>query len=136
MIESTSNDIFGVYINALINNKRYQDRDSGKWEGSSINDPNAFVFSLQSSKKQMNPMKFDILEKESKYAFTLYEEDDITLFGVGNGHDIRIVKEKYKENCFCLQRSFNYDNIQNALVELDEFTNNFEVKRIRVFQLI
>ena len=64
IIEDTFENVFGCYINeTLINNQN----DEKQWKSITINDPNAFVFSLK-SKGYYNPMKFPIKENKQNNA--------------------------------------------------------------------
>ncbi|BFU21134.1 hypothetical protein KM1_057740 [Entamoeba histolytica HM-3:IMSS] len=102
IIEDLKGNIFGGYINSKINK-------IDAW----INDPHAFVFSLESKGRLKEMMKFDI--KEPKYGFFMESSSYGPLFEFGFGKDICVHKKNYSTKSFCLQYSFEYDGISNAL---------------------
>ncbi|EMS12192.1 hypothetical protein KM1_058620 [Entamoeba histolytica HM-3:IMSS] len=99
--------------------------------GGFINDPNSFVFSLESNGKLKGMMKFNI--KESKHAFKIYNQLDNCLFSFGLG-DIDVYKENNKIKSYCHQDSFEYNGISNVLCGKD-YTEYFTPKRIIVIEM-
>ncbi|BFU23673.1 trichohyalin, putative [Entamoeba histolytica] len=108
IIEDSKGNKFGGYVNSKINKV-------DEW----INDSQSFVFSLESNGRIERMMKFDI--KEQQYAFILYNQSHDCLFGIGFS-DILVYKEDKKTNSFCLQHSFEYKGISNALCGKEDFT--------------
>ncbi|EKE40396.1 hypothetical protein ENU1_091720 [Entamoeba nuttalli P19] len=102
IVEDTQGNIFGEYVNSKIDKV-------DAW----INDPHAFVFSLESKGRLKKMMKFDI--KEPKYGFFMESSSYGPLFDIGFGRDIGVYKQNYSTKSFCLQFSFEYDGISNAL---------------------
>ena len=80
-------------------------------------------------------MKFNIKQKFSDWAFVLFKQNESTLFTLGSGNDICIMKENYKNQCYCFQESFDYQGKEKVLVGKDGMYNQFEVKRIQVWQM-
>ena len=133
IVEDTENNIFGAYINVKINKYIYKEGD--KYKGERVSDENAFVFSLQSNGRLVEPTKFDIFEEDSRNAFTLYNDTCDELFTVGDGYDICIMKDHCKETSYCHQISFYYGEKQNILVGKEGEDNSFTVQRIQVWQM-
>ena len=117
VVEDTNNNKFGGYITSTIN----------KYD-SSITDSNAFVFSLKSNGRLKGMKKFNIIKPEK--VFYLYNKSYNRLFEIGGG-DICICKKGSGYKPYCLQRSFNYEGISNALCNGRYFTP----KRITVIQM-
>ena len=127
MIYDTNGNVFGAYINTKIY----------KMNGF-ISDPNAFLFSLKSNERLETPMKFPI--KKSDDAILIYSESTSWLFSVGaddgtaGWDDISIMKgdcQNKKPGNGCVQQSYNYHGIENALCG----ENKFSIQKIFVIQM-
>ncbi|EKE39280.1 hypothetical protein ENU1_134920 [Entamoeba nuttalli P19] len=125
IITDTEGNRFGGYINSYING-------TGYW----INDPNAFVFSLESKGRKRGMMKFDI--KEPQDAFYLCNQSSDWLFGFGkdneSGYDIGVYKESNKAISYCHQHSYDYNSLSNALCG-KQHPEHFIPKRIIVIEM-
>ena len=84
---------------------------------------------------RINQQIFEILPDDTEWAFKLYDDSYGILFTVGDGPDICIMKENYKDKCHCKQLSFDYDENEAVLVGKEEKENPFTVKRVRVLQM-
>ena len=126
--------MFGCYIQSKIDQYQYLEND--EWQGGRIKDPNAFVFSLKSNGRQKYPVVCDIFEESSDWAFMLFKSDMETLFSVGGGCDITIAKQNVCDTCFCVQHSFNYQNMKDLLVGRTGDNNFFTIQRIQVLQMM
>ena len=131
VIEDTENNVFGCYIDAIVD--KYNYKENNEWKGSEIADPNAFIFSLKSNGRVKDPIKFDINPQSQNSAFRLFKPDFGLLFAVGRC-DIAIGKQNFKNNCYCKQESYDYGIHKNVLVGKDE-NHVFSVKRFQVFQM-
>ncbi|BFU26269.1 trichohyalin, putative [Entamoeba histolytica] len=120
IIEDSRGNKFGGYVDSKIDKTYYF-----------INDPNSFVFSLESNGRLKGMMKFNI--KESKHAFKIYNQLDNCLFSFGLG-DIDVYKENNKIKSYCHQDSFEYNGISNVLCGKD-YTEYFTPKRIIVIEM-
>ncbi|BFU22652.1 trichohyalin, putative [Entamoeba histolytica] len=119
IIEDEEGNKFGGYVNSKI----YK---IDEW----TNDSKSFLFSLESKGRMKRMKKFDI--KQSQYAFCLYNQYDDCLFKFGFGNDIFVYKENDKTQSYCcIQRSFEYKGIENALCGNHDFTP----KRIIVIEM-
>ncbi|BFU24708.1 trichohyalin, putative [Entamoeba histolytica] len=118
IIEDEDGNKFGGYVNSKID--KVDD-----W----IYDSKSFVFSLESNGRMKGMKKFDI--KEPQYAFYLYNQSDDYLFAFGYGSDIDVYKENNKTYSYCVQCSFEYKVISNALCGKYHFTP----KRIIVIEM-
>ena len=143
LIEDQEGQKFGGYINSKID-KAHPGGGNG-WElGYAIEDPNAFVFSLNSNGRMNRMMKFNI-ENETK-ALMLNDSNDSDrnwLFLIGRSEkwnikksDICVYKKSNKSLSYCRNNNFNYGNIENALIGRDDQQNNFIPKRFVVIQMI
>ncbi|BFU23146.1 trichohyalin, putative [Entamoeba histolytica] len=121
IIEDTKGNKFGGYVNSKIDKV-----------GGFINDSQSFVFSLESNGRMKRMKKFDI--KQPQCAFCLFNQSDDILFTFGCGWDIRVCKENNKIKSYCIQRSFSYKGISNALCG-KEYPNRFTPKRIIVIEM-
>ncbi|BFU26708.1 predicted protein [Entamoeba histolytica] len=121
IIEDSEGNKFGGYVNSKI------DKVNGF-----IYDSKSFVFSLESKGRMKGMMKFDI--KLQQYAFRLCGQSYNCLFEIGNGYDICVCKENNKTKSFCLQHSFEYEGISNALCG-KQHPNRFTPKRIIVIEM-
>lgn len=127
LIEDTRGNKFGCYLHEPIT--QY---------GRNTNDPNAFVFSLQSQGRLRGMMKFPILlDNEAAY---LYPKDIGWLISIGSDggkkglDDITIMKsdcQTVHPGNGCCQQSFNYYGHQNALCG----QNWFKIQRFLVFTM-
>ena len=113
VIETIEGNKFGCYIESEIYG-----------EGKYIEDSNAFVFKF---KNNDSIDKYPIID--CKNAIKISKEKDDNLFVVGL-NDIVIKKEVKKDKCSCCQRSFDYNGIENTLIEKK---GNFEIKRFGVW---
>ncbi|BFU24317.1 predicted protein [Entamoeba histolytica] len=120
IIEDEEGNKFGGYVNSKID--RVDDF---------INDSQSFLFSLESNGRIEEMKKFDI--KEPEYAFKLYNQSDNYLFKFGYG-DIRIFKENDKTQSYCVQDSFEYEGISNALCG-KQYPKRFTPKRFIVIEM-
>ena len=112
VIEDEEGQKFGGYIKAKIKkaNKKLW------WSQNSIEDPNAFVFSLNSNGRLKGMMKFDIEDPSDAFLLNDTLEDWLFVVGKGeNGCDIVMYKQKYKDLSSTLNRNFNYGNYPYAL---------------------
>ncbi|GAB1220411.1 hypothetical protein ENUP19_0053G0002 [Entamoeba nuttalli] len=119
IIEDEEGNQFGGYVNSKIDKV-----------GGFINDSKSFVFSLESNGRIYEMMKFDIILPEC--AFKIYNQSNYHLFSFGNGGDIDVYKENIKTESYCIQYSFEYEGIENALCG----KYNFTPKRIIVIEMI
>ena len=127
MIYDTNGNVFGAYINNKIDTII-----------SYIFDQNSFVFSLKSNGRLEKPMKFPI--KNPLKSLKLYFENISWLFSIGSNDgtggwdDISIMKgdcQNMKPGNGCLQLSYNYHGIENALCG----ENKFSIQKIFVIQM-
>ncbi|BFU26698.1 predicted protein [Entamoeba histolytica] len=121
IIEDEDGNKFGGYVNEKIDKVN-----------SYINDSKSFVFSLESNGRIEGMMKFDI--KEPQHAFGLFNQSDNCLFQFGYCGDIFVYKENNKTESYCIQDSFEYEGISNALCG-NEWPNHFTPKRIIVIEM-
>ena len=106
IIEDTENNVFGCYINSKID--KYQYLENNEVKGSPITDPKAFIFSMRNNGRSKEMIKIPIKKEDSNWAFILYKKEWGILFGIGRGHDICIMKENNKNQCYCVPLSFEY----------------------------
>ena len=134
LIEDFEGQKFGGYINAKID--KALNKGNGWENGSAIEDPNAFVFSLNSNGRLNGMMKFGIKDKTK--AFLLNDSNETWLFLIGRdkGNDICIEKQPNKSKSYCANRNFNYENNENALIGKVYPNNYFTPKRFVVIQMI
>ncbi|GAB1218649.1 hypothetical protein ENUP19_0001G0017 [Entamoeba nuttalli] len=105
IIDDEEGNKFGGYVNSKIDK-------AGEW----ISDSKSFVFSLESNGRLDGMMKFDIKDQQHAFGLGKQSYDWLFAFGYGNGFgDICAGKENYKTNSYCIQRSFEYEGISNAL---------------------
>ena len=131
MIEKEEGEIFGCYINSIIEQSKR------------VRDEHAFVFNLESNGRHEGPMKFDIKKEKWYGAFYLFPDWNDVLFDCG--YDIRIKKENFKSKSYCWQNEnsrFDYRGVEKALVQnpydgkIDwENRPTFTPKRIIVIQM-
>ncbi|KAL7715602.1 TLDc domain-containing protein [Entamoeba marina] len=116
------NNVFGGYMNEVINNKN-----------SYINDPNSFVFSLIRNGVITNK-KYDIKNDQQLNAFDLQSDYDyLYWFGYENGKfDMVIPKIGYFSATSCIPNIYNYNEENQPL--RDEKTY-FTMKRILVLEM-
>ncbi|BFU19522.1 hypothetical protein EHI8A_187890 [Entamoeba histolytica HM-1:IMSS-B] len=119
VIKDTKNNVFGGYVNCLIDRACLTD------------DTESFVFSLQSNGRIKTMMKFPIKSERKRDAFRLGGDDWDWLFWMGF-RDIFIWKKGSEYENFCEQQSFEYYGITKALCG----NSNFLVSRIIVIQMI
>ncbi|KAL7721607.1 TLDc domain-containing protein [Entamoeba marina] len=116
----SDNNIYGGFVTSQITRKDFFIKDS-----------NAFVFSLM-KRKCLTLNKFTIINDSSKYAFTLYHDNnllyqfgyfpaDIVVCGIGNKHS------------YCSSNSYNYNGIKDSMVKSHPF--KFKIQRIIVVQM-
>ena len=135
MIEDMNDNVFGVYVNALVNH--YQYKEIGTSGGTNIQDPEAFIFSLKKDGNIVPSTKYLVDFKYHVNAFSLYDQDDIRLFGVG-GSDVIITKNDFRNQCSTKPLSYEYNTVENPLrkkTNENDTSDNFTVKRVRVFQM-
>ena len=120
LIEDTTSNIFGGYVQSLI------DSCDGK---TFIEDNNSFVFSLRSKGRLKEMSKFEIIDKTK--SFILYKPTTKGLFGFGEGRDISVWKKNAAHKSYTTQLSFNYRGNVLSLTG----SNNFTPKRIIVLQM-
>ena len=133
LIQDTNENIFGCYIDALIDSHVYLvDKD---WKGKMIHDPKSCVFSLYSNERIQKPMKFNIKQGYENWAFQLYQKEWGALFSVGSGNDICVKKQERSNKCYCKQASFDYHGIENALIGGNQQKMGFCLQRILVYQM-
>ncbi|BFU21960.1 trichohyalin, putative [Entamoeba histolytica] len=120
IIEDSRGNKFGGYVNSKIDKVE-----------SYIYDSKSFLFSLESNGRIKGMKKFDI--KYPEYAFILHNKSDNCLFefGLGGYSDIHVYKENNKTKSYCIQDSFDYKGIENALCGKYRFTP----KRIIVIEM-
>ena len=103
-----------------------------------ISDPNAFLFSLKSNGRLETPMKFPI--KKPDDAILIYYENVSWLLSIGSDDisggwdDITIMKgdcQNLKPGNGCIQQSYDYHGIENALCGEDKFS----IQKIFVIQM-
>ena len=130
VIENEDGEIFGCYINSIIDEVAIF-----------IRDENAFIFNLESNGRHKAPMKFDILKENCNAAFELLSDDCGWLFHCGNDN-ILICKEDDKSESCCYQNQnswFDYRGVEKALVQNpcvnDDDENCFTPKRFIVIQM-
>ncbi|BFU22041.1 trichohyalin, putative [Entamoeba histolytica] len=124
IIEDEEGNKFGGYVNSKIDKVN-------SW----IYDSKSFVFSLESNGRIEGMKKFDI--KQPERAFWLWNQSDDCLFEFGCGlfgHDISVGKENYKTQSYCIQDSFDYNGISNALCG-KQLPKCFTPKRIIVIEM-
>ena len=80
-----------------------------------IEDKNAFIFGLEPN------IRFNIIESQN--AFYLHNQSEEYLFKVGQS-DIIVAKENIKIKSQCIQQSFEYDGITNAICGEQKFIPN------------
>ena len=128
MIENEDGEIFGCYINSIIDKVN-----------EFIVDQHAFVFNLESNGRHEGPMKFNIKKEECDGALYLYPDDDYWLFACGN-LDIVIWKEYMKSESHCYQNKdsyFDYEDVENALVVNPQgYSKCFTPKQFIVIQMM
>ena len=127
IIEDEDGEIFGYYLNSLINN-HIDDARNNKVDNSS------FHFNLQSNGRLNKPMKFEI--KELINGICLYKSFEEWLIYLG---DIVIRKENNKDKSWCNQNEerFNYYGIDKALCGKRYLYHEYFIpKRIFVIQMI
>ncbi|BFU24518.1 predicted protein [Entamoeba histolytica] len=122
IIEDSEGNKFGGYVNEKIDKV-----------GCFIYDSQSFVFSLESNGRMKGMKKFDI--KEQQHAFCLLNKSHNCLFAFGGDgkylKDIVVHKENDKTHSECIQSSFDYEGISNALCG----KYNFTPKRIIVIEM-
>ncbi|EDR28973.1 hypothetical protein EDI_064530 [Entamoeba dispar SAW760] len=111
---------FGGYVNAKID--KFDDY---------INDSKSFLFSIESKGRIQGMNKFDI--KQPQYAFYVGKQSDDYLFEFGVG-DIRVYKENNKTKSSCIQYSFEYKGIEDALCG-KQLPEHFTPQRIIVIEM-
>ncbi|BFU25531.1 trichohyalin, putative [Entamoeba histolytica] len=121
IIEDEDGNKFGGYVNSKIDKCSHY-----------IDDSQSFVFSLESKGRMEGMKKFDI--KIPERAFLLCKQSNDCLFAFGY-RDICVYKENNKTNSFCLQHSFEYKGIRNALCGKEWPNNYFTPKRIIVIEM-
>ncbi|BFU22181.1 trichohyalin, putative [Entamoeba histolytica] len=122
IIEDEEGNKFGGYVNSKIDEV-----------DDYINDSKSFVFSLESNGRMKGMKKFDI--KQPEYAFYLFNQSDDLLFVFGYfGYDIYVYKENNKTYSYCVQCSFEYEGISNALCG-KQLPKYFTPKRIIVIEM-
>ena len=141
MIRDTEGNVFGAFINALINKYDKFDENKEKIENAKetfIKDNKAFIFSFKSNNRMKEPTKFDILPKRSDFAFVLFREKNDILFDIG-GLDICVSKNS-SENSFvtCIQNTFNYNgnnNVLNGKISNNENQKTTQLESLQVWQM-
>ena len=111
-IQTETDQKFGCFINAIIENDK-------------VDDKNCFLFNIEGNSVE----KYTI--NESIKAMKIYDTKNENLIEFGNG-DILIKKEEYKSKCSCKQRSFNYNGKSNVFIGNKK---TFSVKNFYVYQL-
>ena len=133
LIEDINNCIFGGYINNIID--KYFFNQNGWICGEGINDINAFVFSLRSKDQNKIPSKHSIIDKDGRWAFNLFQNQNDNMFVFGRGYDILMKYENDLKQCCCIQSSFDYNWKKSVLIENENDSDRFVPKRLQVFQM-
>ncbi|BFU26540.1 predicted protein [Entamoeba histolytica] len=120
IIEDEEGNKFGGYVNSKIDK-------IDEW----LYDSHSFVFSLESKGRMKGMKKFDI--KLPEYAFCLYNQSDNCLFQFGF-NDICVYKENNKTYSYCVEFSYEYEGISNALCG-KQYPSYFTPKRIIVIEM-
>ena len=128
VIEDNDGNVFGSFLKTHVD---INFCESNTWNYR-IKDENSFVFSIKRNNSSSEIIKFDIKTDHSDCAFILYKNNHDVLFSVGYGPDICIMKEDFKNICFCKQHSFNYNGKKNVLRTKNQL---FQPKRIQVWQM-
>ena len=105
LIEDEEINKFGGYLNVKIDKF-----------GDFINDPNAFIFSLQSNRRINGMKKYPKIRNDSN-SFIVWNNTNTGggLFGFGKGKDICVYQGNRKSESYCLQYSYNYSGETNSL---------------------
>ena len=134
LIEDTEKNSFGYFQEDVITNDFIH--RSNDFQQLSTTTNLSFIFSYYSNDRLGEPSYFKRKLDEQRFGndLQLYEEGSDLLLTIGNGYDICLMKNEFRNYCSCKQKSFHYSGGNNLLVGERE-NNFFTVKRIRVFQL-
>ena len=135
IIEEEKGNVFGVFLNTIINDIRIVDEDE-LFYGRTIADMNAFTFSLRSNGRIPQPEKYPMREEYMEWAFQLFDENFPVLCNIGGGNDIAIMRDGMKLTGTTVQSSFDYLGKQDVFVGKSGENNPFNVKQIQVWQMV
>ena len=121
MIDDMENNRFGGYISSQITKV-----------DTYINDPNAFIFSLQSNKRLKEPTKFGINSPER--AFISFTTHDRYIFAFGAGFDIKLDKKETSNMSNSNPMSYYFGPNKKALYG-NIYPNRFTPKRWVIYQM-
>ena len=123
---------FGIFIDAKIDNimKARGNNISGK----GINDPNCFIFSLDSDGRSDEILKFKPKDKKGTEIFRVFDEQGMVMFLVGDV-DVFMFKCDNWVRSYCDQESFDYQGHEDILVGHCGMRSPHTVGRVSVIQM-
>lgn len=112
VVTDMDGNIFGGYTSVPV-------EKAGEW----VNDPSAFVFSLESNGRLPEPAMFKMQAQNGNHAVVIYNEYSDFLFQWGAGFDILVARPDHSVDCNSVTNasSFGYGSIPSPLTGSTSF---------------